>query len=225
MISRLIIALVGFAGSSFASTMTLTGAGTYTAGPTVTYTETLSPGSPFAGVSSMSSPCPLTAGAGCDMGDFSILFPQVVIPSGYLFVSAQVELNAGADLVITGTGSLGTHYKIFKPVQCFVCGVSFGSFYDLTYQVQQALQMNNGFVSSLNSYFDLEYGPQSAQSFPSPTSVVTYQTFFGAPVATVNGTLMLTLAPTSVPEPSTLAFLAIAFSVWLLVLRQRCART
>jgi len=75
-------------GSASSSTITLTGAGTYTAGPTATYQEKLTANLPsLFPIMEEKSACGGTVLAfgtiNCEMGSFAFQFPQIVIPSGY----------------------------------------------------------------------------------------------------------------------------------------------
>ena len=245
---KLIIAFL-IAGSAYASTIvtTLTGVGTYTPQPTATYTETvrnLGSGLAFGiysdggGREAGNSPCGLGIG-GCDMGDFSVLFPQIVIPYGYSLVNAQIELTLAGGLLIVSpyqvisltpvdpslpylAGTFGSHYESLKIDACYVCGVSIGSFGDYTDQVNRALFSSNGVVTVVGDW-NLQYGFETEMSASAGFNDVTvFQQTLSLPTQIVSGTLVVTMAT---PEPSTFAMFALTIlSAWLSFRRLRRAR-
>ncbi len=250
---KIIIALSYFAGYSAVSPLlasmtpqefTFTATGSYTPGAAVTYTETVTSvsGSPYASIQEGSSPCFLPVG--CDLGDFTLSFGKISLPSNFNLISAHIALDFGAQLMTAGdiyqpisvtpidsgkpftAGGSGSHYQLFTPTcDCYALGLGIPGYSniggDFTSETAAALS-GNGDLAPITGNWNLRFGFKTAQSaYPGVNAVTVFQELFNLPAMNPTATLVITAidppSPASVPEPRSNWLLAaglIGLRIW-----------
>ncbi len=238
----LVVAGAGLHASAGTITEILNSTGSLSPLPPITYQETVTydPAQPInLGVISESGGDCFFSG-GCDLGDFSLQFPQIVAPAGYSLTSAQIYVSSNPQFLTTGlqlvsltpiisgqpysAANPGSHYNSYctdvPSVSSFGLDCGGNGPRDYTSVVADALQSSNGVLAPLTGDFTVLYGFKTGLSSGGGLNdVSTFWNTFSVTGSAPEATLVLTF---DTPEPSTKSLLAFG---GLLLVGHRLFRT